>query len=159
MNEVNEHLFGLKTILHKAQAYCVYQERCSNEVMQKLRRWKVDDSRIPKIIDALIAENFFNDQRYTENFVGSKLRLNKWGRKKIVYELQLKKIPEIIISQAITSIDENEYQSAIQFLIVQKTKEVKEKDLFKKKNKIARFLISRGFEAEFVFKNMKIVEK
>jgi regulatory protein len=151
MTDFNEKLTGLKTILHKAQAYCAYQDRCSSEVVQKLRDWGVDQLRIPKILESLTEDKFLDDRRYAESFVSSKFRLKHWGRNKIVYELRLKKIPSDLISQAVESIDENEYSATLQTLIAKKTKEVKDSDAFRKKQKIARFLISKGFESELVF--------
>lgn len=151
MTDFNEKLSGLKTILTKAQAYCAYQDRCSSEVMQKLRDWGVDQLRIPKILESLTEDKFLDDRRYAESFVSSKFRLKHWGRNKIVYELRLKKIPSDLISQAMESIDENEYSATLQTLISKKTKEVKDSDAFRKKQKIARYLISKGFESELVF--------
>jgi regulatory protein len=155
MTDVNPNLSGLKTILTKAQAYCAYQDRCSSEVVQKLLDWGVDDARIPKIIETLIADKFLDDHRFAQSFVSSKFRLKHWGRNKLVYELRLKKIPSNLISLAIESIDESEYSATLQTLITKKTKEVKDTDVFRKKQKIARYLISKGFESELVFGMLK----
>ena len=159
MSDINEKLNGLKTIYHKAQSYCAYQERCRFEVEQKLQLWGVDKERGSKIIEQLEKENFLNNLRFAETFVRSKFRLKKWGRNKIAYELRLKKIPDSLISQSLQTIDDGEYLAAIQFLITQKSKELKEKDLFKKKQKVVRFLISRGFESALVFATFKIGDK
>ena len=51
---------------------------------QKLREWKVDDDRIPSIIEELTKEKFLNDLRFTQTFVSSKFRLNKWGKIKMI---------------------------------------------------------------------------
>lgn len=158
MSDVNEKLSGLKTILHRAQEYCAYQERCRFEVEQRLQLWGVDKERSHKIIVQLEKDNFVNDQRFAETFVRSKFRLKKWGKNKIAYDLRLKKIPDSLISQCLQTIDDGEYQAAIKLLIAQKSKELKEKDLFKKKQKVARFLISRGFESALVFAILKISE-
>jgi len=151
MNDYNENLSGLTTILHKAQSYCAYQDRSSYEVSQKLKEWGVDASRIPKIIEDLISEKFIDDKRYAETFAGSKFRLKKWGRNKIAFELRMKKIPQHLISLALESLDETQYAETIQALIAQKSKEVKDSDAFSKKQKIARYLISKGFESDLVF--------
>jgi regulatory protein len=155
MDDVNEKLTGLKTILTKAQSYCAYRDRCSAEVIQKLRDWGVDQTRIPKIVESLTEDKFLDDRRYAESFAGSKFRLKHWGRNKIAYELRLKKIPSGLISEALESIDETEYATTLQTLITKKSKEVKDPDAYRKKQKIARYLISKGFEAELVFANLK----
>ena len=155
MSDVNEKLSGLKTILTKAQSYCAYQDRCSAEVIQKLRDWGIDETRIPKIIASLTEDKFLNDRRYAESFVSSKFRLKHWGRNKIAYELRGKKIPSELISDALETIDENEYATTLQTLITKKSKEVKDSDPYRKKQKVASFLISKGFESELVFSNLK----
>jgi regulatory protein len=155
MNDVNEKLSGLKTILHKAQAYCAYQDRCSSEVLQKLRDWGVNETRMPKIVESLTEDKFLDDHRYALSFVSSKFRLKHWGRNKIAYEMRLKKLPSELISAALESLDEKEYASTLQNLITKKSKEVKDSDAFRKKQKIARFLVSKGFESELVFGMMK----
>jgi regulatory protein len=155
MTDVNPQLSGLKTILTKAQAYCAYQDRCSSEVTQKLRDWGVEQARIPKILESLTADKFLDDCRYAESFVSSKFRLKHWGRNKLMYELRLKKIPSDLISLAMEKIDESEYAATLQMLITKKSKEVKDSDAFRKKQKIARYLISKGFESEMVFGMMK----
>lgn len=151
MTDVNPQLSGLKTILTKAQAYCAYQDRCSSEVVQKLKDWGVEQARIPKILEALIADKFLDDRRFAESFISSKFRLKHWGRNKLMYELRLKKIPTDLILLALENIDENEYATTLRTLIAKKTKEVKDSDAYRKKQKIARYLISKGFEPELVF--------
>lgn len=156
MNYLNEKLSGLKTILHKAQEYCAYRERCRFEVAQKLQQWGVDKPRAAKIIEQLEKNNFINEERFAEIFIRSKFRLKNWGKKKIMAELRMKKIPESIISKYLQTIDTKDYYSAIQSLIEKKSKELKEKDTFKKNQKIARFLIAKGFEPQQVFSALQI---
>jgi regulatory protein len=151
MSDINPNPIGLATLISKVQAYCAYQDRCSSEVIQKLKGWGVDENRIPKIIEALVKDKFIDDRRFAETFAISKFRLKKWGRNKIAYELRLKKITAEMIVHALDSIDENEYAETIRSLIGHKAKEIKDKDVFLKNQKIARFLISKGFEAERVF--------
>lgn len=151
MGDVNPHLTGLTTLLGKAQAYCAYRDRCSSEVIQKLKAWGVDETRIPKIMESLMKDKFVDDQRFAETFAGSKFRLKKWGRHKIAYELRMKMIPQSLIDIGLDSIGDSEYSETIQWLIANKAKEIKDSDAFRKKQKIARYLISKGFESELVF--------
>lgn len=152
MSDANKNLTGLKTILTKVQAYCAYQDRCSFEVLQKLKAWGADPNRIPTIIESLVKDKFIDDQRYAETFASSKFHLKKWGRHKITYELRLKKIPQTFIDKGLETIDEKEYSETILLLIAHKAKEIKESDASRKNQKIARYLISKGFETDLVFR-------
>ena len=156
MPDVNENPNSLKTILHRAQEYCAIQERCRSEMEQKLRLWDVDKIRASKMIALLQKDNFINEDRYTEAFVRGKFRLKKWGKNKLAAELRVKKIPEDLIAKHLQNIDDAEYRSAIILLAEKKSKELKEQDTYKKNQKIARFLISKGFEPQLVFSVLKI---
>ncbi len=158
MSDVNEKLSGLKTILHKAQEYCAYQERCPFDVEQKLHLWGVDKERSKKIIEKLIKENFIDEARYARSFVRGKFLYNKWGKLKITNELRSKKIKKETISTGLDEINDDEYFQTIKTLAQKKETEIKENDLFKKKQKVARFLISRGFEPSLVFEILKTHE-
>lgn len=151
MNDINEKLSGLKTILHKTQEYCAYQERCKQDVLNKLYSWGVDNTRANKIIEVLINDNFINESRFASSFARGKFYHNKWGKIKITYELCLRKIDETLIQKGINEIPDTEYFAVIKTLIHKKSKEIKEKDKFLKNQKIARYLTARGFEPDIVF--------
>ncbi len=46
MSEVN----SVKEAIHKIEHFCAYQERCHDEVMQKLRSMKMDSNEIDEIL-------------------------------------------------------------------------------------------------------------
>jgi hypothetical protein len=46
---------------NKIEHYCAYQERCHDEVVQKLRTMKMDADEIDTIIVKLIQDNFLNE--------------------------------------------------------------------------------------------------
>ena len=74
-------------ILAKVQSYCSYQERCQQEVRDKLYQWKLSDEKAELIIKQLIEDDFINDERFAINFARGKFRIKKWGRIKIKSEL------------------------------------------------------------------------
>ncbi|MBW6459786.1 MAG: RecX family transcriptional regulator [Bacteroidales bacterium] len=139
-------------IFDKLCSYCAYQERCVSEVMDKLRQWKIDDDKAEKIIARLTEENFLNEERFARAFAGGKFRINKWGRVKISYELQRKQVPDHFIQLGIEEIDEEEYIETLRELLVKKDREIKEKDGFKKKQKLISFGVQKGYEFELVRK-------
>ena len=80
-----------------------------------------------------------------------KLRSNNWGKIKIVQGLKEKSLDSQIINAAIESIDTLEYQQIIKKLIQKKLKLIRDTDSFIIKNKIARYIISKGFESYLVW--------
>jgi regulatory protein len=96
-------------ILQKIQHYCSYQERCISEVEQKLKKLTVQNKMIPGIINQLQKEDYLDEERFAKAFSGGKFRLNKWGRRKIEFEMKIRGIPELMIQEGMAEIDETEY--------------------------------------------------
>ena len=70
----------------------------------------------------------------------------------------MKRIPELIIRNAIQSIDTDEYWDALNKEALKKQKDlIKEKDISKRKAKWSRYLLSKGFEMDLVLEVIKEV--
>ena len=108
-------------ILSRAQNYCSYQERCINDVHTKLREWNVKSEVAERIIKQLVDDDFINEERFARNFAGSKFRIKKWGKNKIIYELKRKGIPDLIIQIGLQEIEDTEYLHAIKELLSKKS--------------------------------------
>ena len=54
--------------LSKARAYCARQERCQQEVRDKLYAWELHGREVEGIISQLIGEGFLNEARFAEHF-------------------------------------------------------------------------------------------
>ncbi|MCK9220528.1 MAG: regulatory protein RecX [Bacteroidales bacterium] len=141
--------------LPRIQRYCAYQERCTREVEQKLKEWKVPGPKITSLIKQLREEGFMNDERFARIFVRSKLRINKWGRQKIVYELKGRQIPEQLIRTALEEIPEEEYHTVLRELILKKHQEIKVRKNLNIREKIINFVVGKGFEFDLVFEILK----
>ena len=98
-----------KYILEKIQSYCQYQERCIKEVRNKLFSLKATNKTADKILQSLIDNDYLNEDRYAKMFIQGKLRIKKWGRIKLKYELRLKGLDINIIDDNINKIKEEEY--------------------------------------------------
>ncbi|HBS52705.1 MAG TPA: recombinase RecX, partial [Flavobacterium sp.] len=88
MSEVN----SVKEAIHKIEHFCAYQERCHDEVMQKLRSMKMDSNEIDEILAHLIQENYLNESRFACSFARGKHRIKFWGKVRIVNELKFRNI-------------------------------------------------------------------
>ena len=139
-----------KVALVKVQAWCAYQERCQQEVRDKLYSWGLWPDAVESIIAELISKNFINEQRFAVLYAGGKFRVKKWGRIRIRLELKKRQIPEGIIRSALAEIDNTSYHEALYKLAASRWKSEKEKHPLKKKMKVMRYLVSRGYESDLV---------
>jgi regulatory protein len=138
--------------LLKAQKYCVYQERCQQEMRDKLYEWGLWKDAIEKIISDLITENFLNEERFSKAFAGGKFRIKKWGRVKIRQELKKRNITDYCIKKGLLEIDPDDYQKTLQKIITDKGISADDTLAARKINyKSAQYAISRGFESELVW--------
>jgi regulatory protein len=139
--------YDLTQMLQKSEAFCAYQERSSFEVIEKLKRMGAEDGEILQVLNALIDAKFLDDERFAKAYAVGKLRIKHWGVNKIKQGLQLKRIDRELIAQAIAVMyDEENYIGILQQVAQRKWQELhKEKDPWMRKQKLFRFLASRGF--------------
>ncbi len=136
--------------LHRAAALCSRSEYATAEIDNKLSAWGIAKPDREKIIERLTDEKFINDERFARVFTNDKLRFNRWGRIKIAYALQQKKISSLQIRKALEQIESVQYEQTLVSLIKEKAKTLNETDDYQRKNKIYRFVLSRGFEPELI---------
>lgn len=132
-------------IISKARNYCAYQERCISDVADKLNKWKVRHQQAEKIIEQLIREDYLNEERFARFYASGKFRINRWGKTRIIYELQKRQIPDLIIQIGLEEIDDEEYEQTLKEILSRKSREIKEPDPFKKKQKLIAYAVQKGY--------------
>ena len=152
-------VYTQKQALIKAESYCAYQERCQQEVRDKLYSWGLHEIQVENVIAELIASNFINEERFAKAYAGGKFRIKKWGRVKISIELKRRKISTYCIKKGLAEIEEEEYIKTLQKVAEVKIKATKERDSKKKKYKVMNYLLSRGFENDLVVEVVGTKEK
>lgn len=141
--------------LSKMEAWCAYQERCQQEARDKLYSWGLWNEAVESIISELITKNFLSEERFACAYAGGKFRIKKWGRQKIRMELKKRKIPDAIIRKAMQEIPGDDYGEAIDKVLAARWKNEKEKHPLKKKLKVMRYLVSRGFETDLINEHLQ----
>ena len=146
---MSEELF--KIALSKAMAICSRQELCCEDIRNKLLLWGMGNNDTGKIIEILQNENFINESRYAAAFVRDKFKYNKWGKVKIAAHLKSKKIASDIITNALDSIDHDQYINLLRGLIENHKKTVRDKNQYDLKAKLLRYGLSKGFESSLLY--------
>jgi regulatory protein len=139
----------------KIAKYCAYQERCHQEVRDKLYSYGLYKDDVEQLIYELIQHNFLSEERYAIAFSRGKFNYKKWGRNRIRQELKQKKISEFCIKKGLETIDESVYESTIIELITKKLESLKKMKGYQKNYKAAQFLISKGYEPDLVWHTIK----
>jgi regulatory protein len=154
MNDV----FSIKEAIHKIEHFCAYQERCHEEVVQKLRSMKMDSEEIDTIMVHLISDNFLNEERFARSFARGKHRIKHWGKIRIINELKSKKITQTLINSALKEISPEEYATTFHTLAERHWESIRETNLLKKRKKFCDYMLRRGFESNLIFEKVKELE-
>jgi len=136
--------------LQKLKHYCAYQERCHNDVKEKLYKLGVWKKEHDEIIAALIEENYLNEERFAIAYAGGKFRINSWGRVKIKYALKQKQVSEYCIKKAMKQISEEDYMKLLNKLAKEKYAALKADQYLVRKKKTMDYLITKGFETNLI---------
>lgn len=113
---------------------------------------------IPEAIDVimvrLIQENFLNEERFAKAFVSGKFRIKKWGKNRLRRELKFRDISKFSIDAALNEIDLDDYYNTLDALVQKRMAQVKEPNVYKKKKKVADYLLYRGWESALVYEKL-----
>lgn len=142
--------------LSKAMYLCSKAEKCKSDIRKKLFDWKANPVEHDKIISELEKQQFIDEERFAKFYVRDKFKFNNWGKIKIKAMLFQKQIPEKIINDAIEQITEKDYLNTLTNILKNKEKQIKETDIYKKKNKLLKFASSKGFEPNLI---LHIIDK
>lgn len=129
-------------ILKKLYAYCAYQDRCRQEIEEKLDGLEVDPDEWGNWLAHLEAERFWDEERFVKSFVRGKFYHKSWGPIKIRQELRRRRIPEAMITRVMNrEISLEELQTGLSKLIERKWREYRETN----RDKLIRFLLQKGY--------------
>ena len=116
----------------------------------KLKSWGLIQEAIDLLIIELIQFNFLNEERYARSYARGKFRIKKWGKIKIRMALKKREVYFKCIDLAMLEIDDKTYLNTLKELIQKKNDVLKETNSYKRKMKLIRYLVTRGYEYDLI---------
>ncbi len=141
---------GPEQALQKIRQYCAYQERSHADTKDKLYGMGLFKTDVERILSVLIEENYLNEERYAQQFVGGHFRQKKWGRVKIEAALKQKRVSAYNIRKAMKEIDQGAYLDCLDKLALGKWMLLKKEQYLNRVAKTTSFLLQRGFELSLI---------
>ena len=124
-----------------------YSQKTSFELEKLLKDNDFDADAINKTIEFLKSFKLIDDKAYVKSFINDKSNISKWSRNKIRYALRSKKIDDQLIETYLSYIsDDKEFQKAYDFAV----KKSRGKTDYDTKQKVYRYLSSKGFEYDII---------
>ena len=136
--------------LQRLTALCASAEHCEYEMMEKMRKWEVEESDCERIMAYLRQAKFVDDERYARAFVSDKVRYNKWGRRKVEQGLWAKHISEDIRQRVLNEVDDSQYKLVLTDLLKSKRRSIKAADGYEMNRKLIKYALSRGFDYSII---------
>ncbi len=136
------------SLLARAERYCANEEQCRTSVRKKLSDWGASIELSGRIVNRLIDQGFIDEKRYARAYVSAKLRTQKWGRLKVIYQLRSKQVPPKFITEALSEIPDEEYRNILLDVATTKWQTYDTNEtMAKRRSKLVTFLASRGYES------------
>lgn len=122
--------------------------KTKKEMTKKLLEKGYSLEEINETLKFLEEYNFINDESYTKAFINDRTKTQ--GKQKIKYALKNKGISDEIIEEELSKLDMEKEKENANILALKKYNILikRESDKYKLKEKIIRFLISRGYNYE-----------
>jgi regulatory protein len=145
-NKIITHIDALE----KARSFCAYQERSQQEVIKKLQSFRLDEDEMNYVLLQLIQGDYLNEERFAQAYVSGKIRIKKWGRRKIRHHLKQKGLTDKCIEIGFQEVEDEEYLETLRNVASYKWENVKESNTYKKKQKVMSYLYGKGFESDLI---------
>ena len=152
---VDKSNYDIKILIEQLKNYCAIQERCSKDILTKMKSWRITNKNQNKILNILIQEDFINDKRYSKSFCRGKFRIKKWGKLKIMNELKRKNINPTTIMSSLNEINDIDYIKELDTQFNKKKQSINSLKFYDKKKKIAIYLIGKGYESHLVWEKLR----
>jgi regulatory protein len=131
----------------RAMRYLARREHSRTELRSKLLPYVQEGDDLDAVLDDLVAREWLSDTRASTQLVHAKR--NRFGTQRIVHELRQKGIPENLINEALPELKESELDTA-SAVWQRKFGNIAQDEI--EKGKQVRFLQSRGFSIDVIFK-------
>jgi regulatory protein len=147
--------YSIQEAKQKIERYCAYQERCHQEVKNKLYEFKLNKEQVDQLVVDLITEGFLNEERYAKSFAGGKFRMKKWGKLKITHALEGKGVSPNCIKSGLKEITDEDYLTTLSELLSKKVRDAAQENIYTQRDKISKAAILKGYEPELVWSLLK----
>ncbi|GAA4001660.1 regulatory protein RecX [Hymenobacter fastidiosus] len=150
MDQPKRKFYTPSEALPKIAAFCAYQERNQKEVESKLREYGLNEDEAGEIIIRLSREKMLDEERYAQAFVRGKVRIKKWGRRRITQELKQKGISDYCIKAGMKEIDGDEYYQNLVDVLEKRDRVEKERNQRLRRQKLIMFMTVKGYENDLI---------
>jgi len=112
-------------------------------------------------LDLLTKNGYLDDLQYAKMFINEKIKINNYGKKRIIGELLQRGIHKDIITEVLSNLDNGQEQQAALRALKKKLQRTNIEEILaepKEKNRIVSFMARRGFSYEIIYKAFRLYQ-
>ena len=158
-NSKNPKQITEQQALLKLTTLCTQAEHCSQEMLDKMKKWQLSEEAIARNMEFLSQKKFVDDERFARFFINDKIKYNKWGRRKVEAALWQKGISSDIYAPVLDAVDREQYVDTLLPLLKAKQRTVTGRTAYERHYKLLRYAIGRGFDVELAKQCLDQIEK
>lgn len=136
-----------------------FRARSKNEIKKYLKQKGYSNDVIKVTIEKLIQYKYLDDVAFTKAFIKEKQYFNKYGKKRLKYELYYKGVDKEIANQLIeeNAADEDEYKRALEVAQKKCSSFGSKENRNSKYKKLFSLLVRKGYSFDIISKVIKVV--
>lgn len=139
--------------------YLSRRDHASFELRQKIQKKGFGREIIQSVLEEFEQKGLLNDESFARKFASDKANFKKWGPKKIQNSLIKKGIRKPVAKKVVQNVAENleQDQICVDLALKRKRHFLRENDLFKRKQKIYRYLAGKGYAGPVIQKALPVI--
>ena len=149
-SHMQQKVYTVDEIKRKLEQFCIYQDRCHQEVEKKLKEFRLIDIAREEILLHLMEHDFLNETRFAQSYARGKFRIKKFGKQRIIRELKSRNITAYNVKRALNEIEEDLYRMTAFELVVKKNTILIEQNPFKRRKKLFDYMARKGYEYDLI---------
>lgn len=152
MKTITDKPLSEQHALQKLTALCARGEHCTQEMLDKMQRWGLDEEARTRNMAYLTEHKYVDDERFARFFINDKIKYNHWGRRKVEQALWLKRIPKDISDPIFEELGDENFLEALRPVIHRKWETTKAATDYERSMKVIKYALSRGFGFDLIRK-------
>ncbi len=136
------------TIYQKILHFALFKQRCTHDIIEYFERLGVPEDDFKYYLHKLYASKVLDDESYVSNYISESFELKLNGPRKIVFELENKRIRKELYQDIIADISNKKILENITNLFEKKLHSIKPQSVNKTILTVKQFLINKGYEFE-----------
>lgn len=136
-------------ILKRLMALCSRSEKSEYDAREYMLSHGASEEDADLAVEYLVKNSFVDNERYAAAYAADKFRFAKWGERKIVTALRQKRIPDAIITEAISqAVKPEQEKQIVENEMAKKLRGIHDTTKREAWQKLMRFGITRGYRPD-----------